>query len=459
MGRRAYRNRHWKSRVQAYMTVGLEDEPIREPYKEAMAKLRDVVAVELSTANEIVASCKAWKKKLRNGGTAILCERLLAWAYHQRDTAGAGGVSRDVGQAICEVASLADPLGKSKDVQALRTTCAAAVAADEDRQAFAKLQEALRAHDGEKMPLLSDATYLAIVACKNRQIPSDWNIQTVLGTFCGLMAVSMVTAIKQNNTKPANWDKYVEAYSGVLEAAKEMIGEEGAKALPNYNLFRYGNHYPALATDSVECKNSFSALRPPVEGEEFDEDLAVQHVSAALAKRKALVTKIEDITVVSRASAPPQAIDIAEYMHNFFEQTDGKLREQASHCFKCLKKMVVHAQGKLMKVSGGTDDGKSWKDKVGKETSLSNMQAALDILAAAYGEAIMKRIAVAHEVAWCRVVQGSGGHRFCQSALGAGVDWSLGAARRYVFLSGRPTQGIVFCAKLHISLSERGIVA
>lgn len=226
-------------------------------------------------------------------------------------------------------------------------------------------------------------------------------MEQTIATFVGLMANTVVDTVKSHDEKVGTWEKFMEAYSSIQGCARELLGEKYLKETEDVCLvLNFGDGLVDLATDIIECKAAFNTLPAPTEGEEFDCDLALQDISGALSRRKHL-GKVLDQHI---SGAPANVVKLAQvdalvqYGSSFLEEKHDALVKAASSCQHGLKKQLAIHHMRLMKVSGGTDNSKSWKEGVSDDATLEQMKEPLAILEKAYGAAILKRIRAALEV-------------------------------------------------------------
>ena len=101
----ANKNPHWRARLNAYLTTGLQDKSIAGKYHELVRELSsgDVGQIPLDKVEKAIESCQEWLPKLREGGCKLVVDKLIEWLGSIEATVRSGSLQGD-GKKILEIA-------------------------------------------------------------------------------------------------------------------------------------------------------------------------------------------------------------------------------------------------------------------------------------------------------------------------------------------------------------------
>ncbi len=374
----------WRRRIAVFWSEAADDCSVAPSYT---ARAEDW-SVDAKVSTELVkataADITSWKKKLRPGGCDTLIGKMIAfvksaWAKVAED--GESDIDTDILRTCVEALAkiCTDPTVAS--IRKSLLTKSAAAAKDSALAKFLDLVGNFRPdHDVNTLISLEEAVLIV------EGIPKSTEMKQAMHNFRGFMCTCLANRLPLVSRGTDGDKKVLQAARSMatMFAAEltgpEYISDKADKFLNAYRLASDVKHAAAELAQDLDDGGSGAILLPKYYAAMKEWTLyADSHRQGNFSIDTMRTTMTEYISTVAT-----------------------KFTEAAASCLQTTLAECARAKGRLDKVAGGCDNGKSWKAGLEGEVALSSdrMETACKVVAQAYCTAIDTRIAELQKASW-----------------------------------------------------------
>lgn len=279
------KNAHWRTCLQSYLIMGVEDEAHAVVHQEALDTMQGAQEVSASMVKGVIGTCRRLMKKLRVGCCTLIFKELIDWVMK------ADLDCSENCQVVMDITMLVDPSKLNKDLVARATSASEKLRNNEQQLSLQNFLEVL--NDPRKATLegMRDGQACSTINKTIGQTVAD-NVQSLATLFVGLILGNIVSVVLAAEKAASSWEGDMGEANEVVTALAAVVGVDFAStALEPFKFCK------SLAELLMSFKTAMCGLEQACGDDELK-----QSVIVVLSRRDALQSFVSAMTKTEGAA-------------------------------------------------------------------------------------------------------------------------------------------------------------